>query len=131
MDNKKFLVDLNSDELEAVFDNCDAIRAQVYDQAEEDAADHSAALAEISAKIEMLKKAAADAILNVKNENYNKITDVLWRYDGLEGVVRNFVQFKTACTEKKFASVEKYTADYNEIKSRINLVNNKIKEALA
>lgn len=37
MDNKKFLVDLNSDELEAVFDNCDAIRAQVYDQAEEDA----------------------------------------------------------------------------------------------
>lgn len=37
MENKKFLVDLNSDELEAVFDNCDAIRAQVYEQAEQDA----------------------------------------------------------------------------------------------
>lgn len=37
MDNKKFLVDLNSDELEAIFENNNKIRADVYERAEEDA----------------------------------------------------------------------------------------------
>lgn len=106
-----------------------ALRAE-RQKAEADAADHSAALAEISAKIEDLKKAAADAILTAKNKNFNKITNILWRYDGLEGVVKNYVDFETACNEKKFSSIENYTRDYNEIKNRINSVNAKIKEAL-
>lgn len=107
-----------------------ALRAE-RKKAEADAADHSDAINEIHAEIEKLKKAAADALLTVKNKDFEKITDVLWRYDGLEGVVKNYENFKTACIEKKFASVEKYTADYNEIKNRINKVNTKIKEALA